>query len=170
MKFNGVDGVQLKITSSLSGNENLDPGKALYLNINPDKYNLLGSLGFSKSAIVKQAQDKYKADGIGGCFDILFTYSKSTKAFMNGQSQTYFISSSIGTVSASDLAAFLSKNNNGSPLLAAVHVQGVTTTQCVGDSGWVHSTTSVPDGGTTVILLGFAITGIGTLRGFTKKL
>ena len=47
---NVAGGVQLTITSSLASGENLDPGKALYLNINPADDASLGSLSFSLTA------------------------------------------------------------------------------------------------------------------------
>ncbi len=40
-------GVQLLITSNLKGGENLDPGKALYLNFNPALNNLSSKLTFT---------------------------------------------------------------------------------------------------------------------------
>lgn len=137
--------VQLVITSSLGTNsgikENLDPGKALYLNIDPALSSELGSLtfdltantGFSQAASVGQDENHYKADGTGGYFDILFTYTNSTKAFTNGEAQTYDIFTSTGTIAASDFD-FLS--TGGSPnWLAAIHVQNTGTDG--NSSGWV---------------------------------
>jgi hypothetical protein len=121
--------VQLAITSNLASGENLDPGKALYLNIDPAKSSELGSLtfdltantGFSQAAAVGQSEDGFKADGIGGNFDMLFTYSPATKAFTTGQSQTYDIFTTSGTIATADFD-FLS--TGGTPdLYAAIHVQ-----------------------------------------------
>jgi hypothetical protein len=137
--------VQLVITSNLgtnSGiNENLDPGKALYLNIDPALSSELGSLtfdltantGFSQAASVGQGEDSFKADGTGGEFDILFTYTPSTKAFTNGESQTYDIFTSTGTIATANFD-FLS--TGGSPSwLAAIHVQNTGSNGQ--SSGWV---------------------------------
>jgi hypothetical protein len=155
-------GVQLVISSALSPGENLDPGKTLYLNINPSKSSLLSSLtfaltgntNFSQAATVMTGEDSFKADGTGGLYDILFTYSSSTKAFTTGESQTYLISTSSGTISASDFD-FLS--TGGTPSwLAAVHVQN--TPSGGSGSGWA--------GGTVVPVpasLLLALTGVGCI-------
>jgi hypothetical protein len=122
-------GVQLKIDSSLAAGENLDPKDALYLNLNPSKDALLGSLlftksgdtGFSQAAVVKQGKDAFKADG-DGSYDFLFTYSSATKAFKGGESQTYTIT---GSGIVADDFKFLSQPPTGGNgfWLAAVHVQ-----------------------------------------------
>jgi hypothetical protein len=124
--------VQLVITSNLGSNENLDPGKALYLNIDPAKSSELGSLaftlaantGFSQAAGVMTGEDTFKPDG-DGLMDILFTYTSGTKAFTTGESQTYDISTTLGTISAADFD-FSSTCGMGCGTgghLAAVHVQ-----------------------------------------------
>jgi len=122
--------VRLVITSSLAAGENLDPNKALYLNIDPADSALLGSItftlkantGFSQAAAVMESEDAFKPDG-DGLYDILFTYSPSTKAFTTGQSQTYLIT---GTGLNADDFLFLSTCGSGcgtGSTLAAVHVQ-----------------------------------------------
>lgn len=167
-------GVQLLITSTLASGENLDPGKALYLNFNPVKdlsllaFSLIANTSFSQESEVETGVDAYKADG-DGSYDIRFTYDPGTKAFTNGQSQTYLIT---GTgILASDFN-FLSKDEGGSgPFYAAVHVQN-TPTGGVG-SGWVSPsvTTGVPPVPEPIALLllgtGFLFLG-GIGRRFKK--
>ena len=143
-------GAQLVITSNLAAGENLDPGKALYFNINPSKDSLLPSLtftltgntGFSEAASVMTGADSFKADGDGN-YDINFTFSPSTKAFTTGESQTYKITTASGTISASDFVNYLSSTGGGNGnWLAAIHVQNTPS----GGSGsaWVGATEVTP--------------------------
>jgi hypothetical protein len=144
-------GVQLVITSNLAAGENLDPGKALYFNVNPSKdsilqnlsFTLTGNTNFNQQATVMTGADSFKADG-DGYYDINFTFNTSTKAFTTGESQTYKITTSSGTISASDFVNYLSSTGGGNGnWLAAVHVQNTPS----GGSGsaWVGATvTPVP--------------------------
>jgi hypothetical protein len=162
-------GVQLVITSNLANGENLDPNKALYLNINPSLdgqlsdlgFALTANTGFSQAASVQTGADGFKADG-DGVYDILFTYTMSTKAFTTGESQTYLISDSAGTIHASDFN-FLSTCDTGCGTggwLAAIHVQNTPN----GGSGSAYVGGVVPDGGVTLVLLGSVLVGVETLR------
>jgi hypothetical protein len=168
-------GVQLVITSSLASGENLDPGKALYLNINPAKSPLLSGLtfaltantGFSEASSVMTGEDAFKADG-DGFYDISFAYSPSTKAFTTGESQTYLITTSTGSISASDFTNFDSTMGGGAGTwLAAIHVQNTPS----GGSGsaWVGGTPSqvVPEPSSLVLglfgVIGFSLTQIRRL-------
>jgi hypothetical protein len=144
--------VQLMITSSLASGENLDPGKALYLNIVPALSGDLGNLtflltantGFSQAASVNTKEDDFKADG-GGKYDILFTYLPSTKAFGTGQSQTYTVTdtTSGATLTASDFDTKSTTLGGNGTWLAAIHVQNTPS----GSSGsaFVSGTGSVTD-------------------------
>jgi len=143
-------GVQLVITSYLAAGENLDPGKALYFNFNPQKYSILPSLSFTltgntnfnQSASVLKGADSFKADG-DGLYDINFTYTPGTKAFGAGESQTYFITTRAGVISASDFTNYLSATGGGNGTwAAAVHVQNTPSGQ--GGSAWVGAVNPVP--------------------------
>jgi PEP-CTERM motif len=167
--------VSLKITSSLASGENLDPGKALYLNINPSKSSDLASLtfaltantGFSQAASVQVGEDSFKPDG-DGLMDILFTYTAGTKAFTTGQSQTYLITDAAGNLSASDFD-FSSTCGTGcgtGGFLAAVHVQNTPS----GGSGSAFVGGTVGGGGggrvpepSTLFLLGAGMTVLGAI-------
>lgn len=161
--------VQLVITSNLAAGENLDPGKALYFNINPSKDSILGNLsfaltgdtmGFSQAAVVSTVADAFKADG-DGKYDILFTFHSSTKAFTTGESQTYLITTTSGTISASDFTNYLSLPAGGNgPFLAAIHVQNTS-----GGGAWVAgtpvTTTPIP---AAAWLLGSGLVGLVGIR------
>jgi hypothetical protein len=136
--------VQLVITSNLGSGENLDPNKALYLNIDPTKDAQLGNVHFAltantnfpQAASVLTGKDSFKADGTGGHFDIRFTYSPSTKAFTNGESQTYLITNSSGSISAADFDFA----NEDVGYYGAVHIQN-------SGSVWVSANASYDSGG-----------------------
>lgn len=133
-------GVELVITSSLATGENLDPGNALFLNFDPTKASALSSLsfsltantGFSQAASVQTGENLFKADG-DGSFDIKFSYESSTKAFTNGQSQTYLISGS--SISVNDFIFESYPGGGNGVWLGAVHVQN--TPAGAGGSAWV---------------------------------
>jgi hypothetical protein len=152
---NGDGTVNLKITSSLATGENLDPGKALYLNFKGDgavtnatklSFSLVSNTNFSQAATVlttsKEKDMNFKADG-DGHYDILFTYTSSTKAFTNGEIQTYKISSTAGSISASDFNELSEFPSGSGSWLAAVHVQNTPS----GGSGSAFVGGTVPGGG-----------------------
>ncbi len=160
------------ITSSLASGENLDPGKALYFNINPTKdpilgdlsFTLTGNTNFSQASSVSTGADSFKADG-DGYYDIEFTFNPSTQAFTKGESQTYKITTSSGTVSASDFNYLSSMGGGNGSWLAAVHVQNTPS----GGSGsaWVGATLTPTPIPAAVWLLG---SGLAGLVGIRKKL
>jgi hypothetical protein len=163
-------GIQLTITSNLATGENLDPGKARYLNIDPTQNSLLsaatftltGNTGFSQAATVSQAANNFKPDG-DGLMDILFTYSPSTKAFTTGESQTYLITGLGTSASIFDFSSFCGSGCGTGSHLAAIHVQNTPS----GGSGSAFvggSDAPVPDGGMTLMLLGGVLVGFETLR------
>jgi hypothetical protein len=134
--------VQLVITSTLASGENLDPGKALYLNFTPPSqatsltFSLTANTGFSEAASVmtttSTSNNMFKADG-DGHYQILFTYASSTKAFTGGESQTYLISSSLGPITSANFN--ITGDGGTGPYLAAIHVQN--TPNGGSGSGWV---------------------------------
>jgi hypothetical protein len=156
-------GVLLNITSALYSSstrqENLDPNKALYLNFNPYKdlyrlnFNLISNTGFNQQTVAHYGLNEFKADGTGGYYDILLTYSSGTKAFTNGQSQTYSITLANRSINIRDFQ-FLSFS---APSYAAVHVQNTGGSH---GSGWV-SPTPVPP---TVWILGSGLLGLIGIR------
>jgi len=170
-------GVQLVIDSNLGAGENLDPNKALYLNISDSSllstlaFTLTANTGFSQAATVLTGENAYRPDG-DGYMDILFTYDSATKAFTNGESQTYLITGGAGLV-ASDFTtgwSYCPGNCNG-PHLAAVHVQN--TPNGGGGSAWVGGTvdTSVPEPSSTGLLFSaLAVIGLGGRRWAGSKL
>ncbi len=171
-------GVQLVITSNLASGENLDPGKALYFNINPAddsllsklSFTLTGNTNFNQQATVNTGADGYKADG-DGYYDIEFTYTASTKAFTTGESQTYKITTSSGTISASDFTQYLSSTGGGSgEWLAAIHVQntpgGGSGSAWVGATSEVVATAPIPS---TLLLFGSGLVGLAASRLKIKK-
>jgi hypothetical protein len=190
---NGDGTVNLKITSSLAKGENLDPGKALYLNFLGDgtttnatklSFSLKSNTGFSQAASVMTDADEtkkggFKADGVGGQYDILFTYSPSTKAFTNGEIQNYKIASTVsgGSISASDFNELSEFSSGSVSWLAAVHVQN--TPSGGNGSAWVGGTqpeggggggTLVPEPSSVVLmgLGGFCLAGIFSRLGRRK--
>lgn len=170
-------GVQLVIDSNLGAGENLDPNKAFYLNISDSPllstlaFALTANTGFSEAATVLTGENAFRPDG-DGYMDILFTYDSATKAFANGESQTYLITGGAGLV-ASDFTtawSYCPENCNG-PHLAAVHVQN--TPNGGGGSAWVGGTvnTSVPEPSSTGLLFSaLALIGLGGRRWAGSKL
>lgn len=169
-------GVQLVITSNLASGENLDPGKALYFNINPAddsilsklSFSLIGNTKFSQASAVSSVADNFKADG-DGYYDIEFTFTSSTKAFTTGESQTYKITTSSGTIHATDFTNYISSEGGGNgDWYAAIHVQNTPS----GGSGsaWVGSNIGTLETGTptpipaTAWLLGSGLMGLLGLR------
>jgi hypothetical protein len=147
--FSDVGGdVQLVLTSNLGTGENLAANEAFDFNLNPSIDSILGNLsfalqsntGFSQAATVLTSRNAYKADG-DGYYDISFTYTPGTMAFTNGQSQTYLITTSSGSISASDFN-FFSVGGNKGVWLAAVHAQN-TPGGGIG-SAWVGGTPGTP--------------------------
>jgi len=167
--------VQLVITSNLASGENLDPGKALYLNFNDAKvptdlsnltFTLTANTGFSQAATVMTGDDTFKPDG-DGQMDILFTYGSATKAFTTGESQTYLITDSAGSLAPSDFD-FLSDCTSGCGTgghLAAIHVQNTPS----GGSGsayvaGTHNNVADTPEPSALALLGSAIAAMGFIR------
>jgi hypothetical protein len=129
-----------------------------------------GSVGSFGSATISQqtgAQDSsanpFKADG-DGFFDVAFAFkTDSGSTFGAGESVTYTITSSVLGLSALsfDLTSYTGGGNG--VWHAAAHVQGISPS----GSGWIGDKPTgdvVPDGGSTIALLGLALVGADYLR------
>jgi hypothetical protein len=172
----GAGQVTVQFTSLLSGSENIS---GWYFNV-ADQF--VGNLSFgSESKVgtftdpsISQGLNSFKADG-DGMYDILLGFAvggNASAVFGAGESLSFVITS---TVSGLDASAFdqLSLDAGGhGPFFTAAHVQN-TTGAGSGGSGWIApgpgNGTSVPDGGTTVMLLGTALAGLAAVRRFVKS-
>ena len=106
----------------------------------------------------------YKADG-DGYFDVAFSFAvggRANEGFGSGETATFTITSTVGGLDASDFDLTSATGGANGVWLAAAHVQN-TTGAGAGGSGWIGATT-VPDGGSTIALLGSAMLGAGLLR------
>jgi hypothetical protein len=135
--------VRLTIDTLLTGagEHHSSAHKGLYLNLNPS----LSATGLSfvpqSGAVmqnVKLGENKYKADGVGGHFDILMQFS--FKALSTGAGDVvYHISHAGGSLSALDFGYFSHQSNPVNTYFAASHVQGTAGPE---GSGWIGGTTS----------------------------
>jgi hypothetical protein len=175
-------GVQLVINSNLGPNENLDPQSqgAIFFNFNPAKsselthltFALTANTGFSQVATANQGEDAYNADG-GGAYDILLSYTSSTKAFTTGESQTYLITTSVGTVTVADFDFLASPQGGNGPFEAAIHVQNTPN----GGSGSAYVAPDVHRGPNvglvpappSVILLGLGAGGLTSVNFLRRR-
>jgi hypothetical protein len=160
--------VKLEITSLLVGTEFMSD---LYLNLDPDLNASLLTFGvptkigsFNAPSISKVP---INADG-GGTFDIKFTFSTSgmnggSQRFNNGDTLTYLVSGITG-LDAEDFNFFSQDPSGGHGYFkAAAHIQGIPRDANGKTSGFVGPN-GVPDGGTTLMLLGSALACLGALR------
>jgi hypothetical protein len=161
--------VQLTISAvGLSGPEFLS---ALDLNLNPAlspadlSFSVVGSTGSFADPTISTGANKFKADG-GGKYDVSFVFnSKAAKSFGAGDSVTYDICYTGGTLTANDFD-FLSKPAAGSdPLLAIAQVSGIPGCDSP-MTGWVDpcQITPVPEPGPVALLALAAGLWAGTRR------
>lgn len=135
--------VRLTIETLLTGTgeHHSSVRKGLYLNLNPS-LNPTG-LAFAPQTgteveNIKLGENQYKADGVGGHFDILMQFS--FKALSTGAGDVvYDISHSGGSLTALDFDCFSHQSDPLNTYLAATHVQGTSGPQ---GSGWIGGTTS----------------------------
>jgi hypothetical protein len=119
-----------------------------------------------------------KADG-EGLYDLAFFFGTANAGRFNGTDSVSFLLSGTGLTAQTFNALSTSQNDGGAkgPFHSAAHIQGITPS-C---SGWVGDSaagapgtpsgpcTTVPDGGTTLTLLGLALGGIGVVRRFMNS-
>jgi hypothetical protein len=152
-------GVQLVLTSNLAAGENLDPGPAgaFYFNFAPTllssslfsglNFTLQANTGLSEAAgVTLDPTGKLPADG-GGYYDILLSYSPGDKPFTTGESQTYLITSSGGTITSADFNFPSTPHGGNGTWLSAIHVQN--TPNGGSGSAWVAGTIDNPNPGPT---------------------
>jgi hypothetical protein len=132
---------------------------------------LSGSVGsFTAPTVFQQtgAQDSdsgtFKADG-DGFFDLAFAFGSGAGAFGAGETATFSITATGLSANSFGLQSFTGGGNG--IWYAAAHIQSIGIN---GEgSGWIGADTTtdvpgVPDGGSTVALLGFALIGVDALR------
>ena len=154
--------VDLKITSQLSGTEaltqldlNLDPSlNPIQLSFAPQPLVTIGTFG---AISISTGVNAFKADG-DGLYDIEFDLPPPGTVFDQSDSVTYRI---MGPASLTENSFnFLSFPDGGhGPFVAAAHIQRIAPND---GSGWIAP--GVPDGGTTIMLLGGAFACLGALR------
>jgi len=119
-----------------------------------------------------QGLDAFKADG-DGFYDALLDFTvggNASKVFDDGDSLSFTITSSVSGLDATDFNVLSNDSGGHGPFFTAAHVQN-TTGVGTGGSGWIApgETNGVPEGGSTVMLLGAALTGLGLVRRFIKR-
>jgi hypothetical protein len=136
----------------------------------------VGNLSFSPTSAtlpsggqlvgIQQGLDAFKADG-DGLYDILFSFgSGAGKGFGPGDTLAVTITSpSVAGLDASDFNLLSADDGGHGPFFTAAHVQN-TTGAGSGGSGWIAPSggPTVPDAGSTAILLGIALLGMEGLR------
>ena len=169
----GLDAVQLTITSFLVGTEFMSD---LYLNLDPALSPVLLSFGapvkfgsFANPGISKSA-DAFFADG-GGAYDIKLAFSTSNagggvQRFNNTDTLTYLIGGIAG-LDENDFKFPAAPHGGNGVYQAAAHIQAIIRDADGNTSGFIGTNgggNNVPDGGTTVMLLGSALGCLGALR------
>jgi protein with PEP-CTERM/exosortase system signal len=166
----GANAVDLKITSLLSGTEFLDE---LYLNLDPALNPTLLSFGaptrgvgssFGSDPVVSTGVNAFDADG-GGSYDINFQFDIAPPGdrFNNSDSITYHVTGITG-LDESDFNFLAAPHGGNGVFTAAAHIQGVGPN--ADGSGFIapNGVPGVPDGGSTVMLLGGTLACLGALR------
>ena len=169
----GANAVDLKITSLLSGTEFLDE---LYLNLDPALNPSLLSFGVTARTgsfgplvggtdpVVSKGVNAFDADG-GGSYDINFQFDIAPPGdrFNNSDSITYHVTGITG-LDESDFNFLAAPHGGNGVFTAAAHIQGVGPN--ADGSGFIapNGVPGVPDGGSTVMLLGGTLACLGALR------
>lgn len=167
--------VQLTLTAgNLVGSEF---ASCWYFNLNPAldpsglSFSVSGSTGSFTTPTVQTGANAFKA-GPDGKYDVLLGFSTADSGrFTAGDSITFTITDMSG-LTADDFDQLSTAACGGGQYSSAVHVQSIGDN---GDSAWVNPTSTilnsddrnpqnVPDGGTTVGLLGVSLLALAGLR------
>lgn len=162
-------GVQLTISASLGSGEFISK---MYFNVDSS---LLSSLSFARIAngtpaanlstpSVTIGEDANKADG-DGYYDIYMAFATSGSGrFQDGESIKFLITGAAG-LDANDFNLQSVPGGGNGTYVSAAHVQGIPTGE---GSGWIGDGAppppSVPDGASTLMLLGLAVMSFPVLR------
>jgi hypothetical protein len=126
---------------------NFDPE----LNVDALSFYAVDVVDAQATTILTEA-DAFRADGVGGDFDILFNFSTSNNGERFGAGET--VSYLVTYTAAIDVSSFDFLSDGGNELPTAAHIQGIDPND--DESGWV----SVPDAsimyllGPTLVMLG----------------
>jgi hypothetical protein len=176
-------GVQLVITSNLATGEyvethssasgaegfffNFDPALSAIL---PDlTFTLKSTIGaFTQAATTLVGENKFEADGVGGLYDINMTWAKG-QGFSDGESQTYLITTSHGSIDAADFDYLSTDAPNALTAhnwVAAAQIGGIAAAP---HQSWVGadvaSIVGVPESSTwAMMVIGFGLVGLQLRR------
>jgi hypothetical protein len=173
-----TDTVQLILTASLEGAGEF----VTEWDFNSSVLPLSITQNTGDAATILQSSNAFKADGDGN-YDLSFVFSSSPPRMEGTDTATFTITGTGITVATFDQLSFGS-GGSGGPFRSAAHIQGIANSTGGGTcSGWVGDSASntngngqtgscgngtnppsVPDGGTTLTLLGLALGGIGAVR------
>lgn len=135
-----------------------------YFNFDPDldatDLTIVNTDG-EEAVSVEKGENSFKADG-DGFFDILFTFDNAPPSdrFTANLTSVYVFTLAGITASSFDFSS-VQGGGNGTYHTAA-HIQTIGPDE---ESGWIgDKPEDVPDGGTTLSLLGGALLGLGMLR------
>jgi hypothetical protein len=155
--------VDLKITSLLSGTEaltqlnlNLDPGPPA-LDPTQLSFALQSSTGTFGAIGISTGVNAFKADG-DGLYDIEFDLPPPGTVFDQTDTVTYRITG-IASLTENSFNFLSAPDGGHGPFVAAAHIQRIGPND---GSGWIAP--GVPDGGTTIMLLGGAFACLGAFR------
>jgi hypothetical protein len=180
----GADTVQLTLTAG-----DLGSGAFLscwYFNVDPSltpgslQFQVTGSTGSYTGPTVQTGANGFKA-GPDGKFDLLFSFATGgddSTRFTGGDSLTYTITGITG-LTADDFNWLSTSAGGSGAYYSAAHVQpGSSDIPC---PAWINPTTTsilnnsvdqqigVPDGGSTMMLLGSSLVAIGAIRRKLRK-
>ena len=174
----GAGTVQLLLTSSLEDSSEFVTEWDFNSSVLPLAFSFTSGTGTFAAPTITQGSNFEQADG-DGLYDIKFLFASGPPtARFNGTDTALFTITGTGITVNTFNQLSAPGGGSGGPFHSAAHIQGITP-DC---SGWVGDsaagspgtpsgpcTTTVPDGGTTLTLLGLALGGIGAVRRFMKS-